>query len=67
MKIALICERCGNIHTDETDGANWVVDMKRKQMSFICQNKQCKHDNIFSFDNWVDNSKKSPLPLMRIV
>ena len=67
MEIALICERCGKINTQNDDGANLVVDFKQKQISFICQNKQCKHDNIFSFQNWSDNTKKSPLPRMRTV
>lgn len=65
MEIALICEKCGKVHTQDTDGANLVVDFRQKQISFICQNKNCKHDNIFSFNNWVDRSKSSPLPKMR--
>lgn len=67
MQIALICERCGKIHTEDTDGASLVVDFKLKQMSFLCQNKQCKHDNIFKMDSWVDHTKKSPLPPIRIM
>lgn len=66
MQIALICGKCGKIHTEETDGANLVVDFKQKQITFICQNKQCKHDNIFSFNNWAEQSKSSPLPRIRI-
>ena len=66
MQVALICEKCGKIHTEDTDGANLVVDFKQKQMSFICQNKQCKYDNIFNFNNWVEESKKSPLPKIRV-
>ena len=67
MQIALICEKCGKIHTEDTDGANLVVDFKQKHLTFICQNKQCKHDNIFDFNNWKHNSAHSPLPKMRIM
>jgi hypothetical protein len=67
MKISLICEKCLYVHNEDTDGANLVVDFKNKYMSFICQNKKCKHDNIFSFENWQEKSKSSPLPRMRIV
>ena len=62
MEIALICGKCGKVHTQDTDGANLVVDFKNQYMSFICQNKGCKHDNIFNFEDWKENSKKSPLP-----
>ncbi len=67
MKIALICGKCNKVHTEDTDGANLVVDFKNKQFSFICQNKQCKHDNIFDFDDWEGKSKRSPLPPTRIM
>lgn len=67
MQIALICEKCLKVHTEDTDGANLLVDFKQKQLSFICQNKSCKHDNIFSFENWSEKSKSSPLPRTRIV
>ena len=65
MDLSLICEKCGKIHTSETDGAHLVIDFKRKQISFICQNKACKKDNIFGFDNWVDKVTTSPLPRIR--
>ena len=67
MEIALICEQCGKIHTSDTDGANLVVDFKAQHMSFICQNKKCKHDNIFDFGDWREVSKKSPLPRIAIM
>jgi len=66
MQIAMICSECGRVHTEDTDGANLVIDFRQKQISFICQNKQCKHDNIFSFDNWKDKVTTSPLPKMRL-
>ena len=68
MKLALICGECGEIHTeDSVDGATLVMDFKQKHLSFICQNKKCKNDNILSFENWQDESKKSPLPRIRIM
>lgn len=67
MQIALICGKCGKIHTEESKEGVLVVDFKQKQISFICQNKECKADNIFSFNNWADNNKRSPLPSIRIM
>ena len=62
MQVALICEKCGKVHTEDTSGANLLVDFRQKQMSFICQEKTCKHDNIFNFGGWEEQSKSSPLP-----
>jgi hypothetical protein len=67
MQVALICAKCGKVHTEDTDGANLVVDFRQKQLSFICQNKTCNHDNIFSFEDWKDISRHSPLPKIRIM
>lgn len=67
MQLALICGKCGKIHTEETEGANLVVDFRQKQISFICQNKGCRFDNVFSFDNWKDKAKSSPLPRIGIM
>lgn len=65
MQLALICSKCGKVHA-EVDDITLVVDFRQKQMSFICQNKQCKHDNIFDFGGWSEQSKKSPLPRPRM-
>ena len=67
MQIALICARCAKVHTEDTDGANLIVDFRQKHLTFICQNKDCKHDNTFDFGDWNDYSKKSPLPPTRLV
>jgi len=68
MKLALICGQCGEIHTeDSVDGATLVMDFKQKQLSFICQNKTCKKDNIFDFGDWQQKSKASPLPSIQIM
>lgn len=67
MKIAMICGKCGEIHTQDTDGATILIDFKQKQLSFICQNKSCKHDNIFDFNDWQQKSKASPLPNIAIM
>jgi len=64
MQMAFICGRCAKVHA-EADDATLVIDFFKKQISFICQNKQCKHDNIFDFGNFAEQSKKSPLPKMR--
>lgn len=67
MKLALICEKCGNVQSNETeDEAVLVIDFRKKELSFICQNKKCKHDNIFDFGDFAIQSKKSPLPRIRI-
>ena len=67
MKVQLICEKCGTIQTEETDGANLVVDFLQKHMFFMCMNKHCKHENRFDFGDWSQKSKASPLPRTRTV
>ena len=67
MKLALICEKCGDISSSNSDDeSTLVIDFRQKHISFMCQNKKCRHDNIFKMDTWVDTTKKSPLPKMRI-
>jgi len=67
MQVALICGKCNKVHTEETDGANLVIDFSKRQFGFICMNKQCKHDNIFDFAEWSEKSKRSALPRMRTI
>jgi len=67
MQIALICEKCNKVHTEDTDGANLVVDFSQKRMFFLCMNKKCKHENVFNFGGWEEKSKSSPLPRIRIM
>jgi hypothetical protein len=67
MQVALICEKCAKVHTEDTDGANLVLDFQKKEMFFLCMNKKCKHENHFDFGNWHEQSKKSPLPPTRIM
>lgn len=66
MQQALICEKCGKVNMDEDEGT-LVVDFRKKEMSFICQNKTCKADNVFFFGGWEEQSKRSPLPKIRMV
>jgi hypothetical protein len=67
MKLAAICEKCGNVTSSETDDDTTIVfDFRKKELSFICQNKTCKHDNVFSMTNWKDRVTTSPLPRIRI-
>ena len=67
MQVAMICEKCAKVHTEGTDGANLIIDFRQKQLAFICQSKDCKHDNIFDFSDWKKRSGESPLPPTRIV
>jgi hypothetical protein len=67
MKLAVICEKCGKIHNEDTDGANIVIDFKDKKIFCICQNKDCKHENSFDFGDWQQKSKASPLPNIQIM
>ena len=62
MKIALICGKCGDVHTEDTGDCTVVIDFRQNHLSFICQNKSCRHDNIFDFGDWEEKSKSSPLP-----
>jgi len=67
MKVAMICEKCGKVHTEDTDGAYLLIDFKKKQFSFICQDKGCKHDNMFDFVTWKKHQETSPLPKMKLM
>jgi len=42
------------------------IDFKERKMTFICRNKECKHENILDFANWQKQQTHSPLPSMRI-
>jgi hypothetical protein len=66
MQVALICRKCGKIHSDN-DEATLVIDFKNGHMSFICMNKQCRYDNIFDFSDWFEKSKRSALPRPRMM
>ena len=66
MKLALICGKCGDVFSQDVD-STLIVDFKQKQISFICQNKKCKYDNVFDFNDWQQKSKASPLPGIRIM
>ena len=67
MQLALICGKCGKIHTEDNEDTNIVIDFRQKHLSFICQNKSCKHDNVFDFGDWQQKSKASPLPSIKIM
>ena len=67
MQVALICRKCAKVHTEDTDGANLVVDFRQDRLFFICQNKKCKYENLFDFGDWRKRSGESPLPPTRIV
>ena len=62
MQVALTCAKCGKIHTENEDGATLVVNFRLKQMTFICMNKSCRHENILDMREWRDRSKDNPLP-----
>lgn len=40
------------------------LDFYEKKMTFICRNKDCKHENIMDFKPWKEDQKHSPLPKM---
>lgn len=67
MNVALICEKCGKVNTEDTDGANLVIDFNQKHLFFLCMNKKCKHENRFDFGDWEQKSKSSPLPRIGLV
>ena len=67
MGFVIICGKCGKINKVDEGGADLLLDFKQKQISFICQNKDCKHDNIFDFNDWQQKSKASPLPGIKIM
>ena len=52
---------------DEEDNLQISIDFYDKTISYICNNKDCKHDNILDFKSWQKKQQNSPLPAMRIV
>lgn len=66
MQIALTCGKCGKIHTEENEGAVLQVNFRLKQMSFICMNKGCKHENILDLREWKEKTLDNALPPTRI-
>jgi len=41
-------------------------DFYEKRISYICHNKECKHENILDFKAWKKQQESSPLPRIRI-
>lgn len=66
MRIACTCEKCGTIFMQEEDDLCLEINFKIKRISFICRNKQCKHDNIFDISGWQERQKASALPTIKI-
>lgn len=58
MQIALTCEKCGNIYVSDSEGAVLAINFRLKQLSFICMNKGCKHENIIDLREWKEKSKE---------
>jgi len=65
MRIALRCGACGTLFMQEEDDLCLEFDFKLKRISFICRNKQCKHENILDISEWQEKQIHSPLPRMR--
>lgn len=67
MRMALRCEKCRQIYMDEGDALQIQIDFYDKTISYICMNKECRHENTLDFKSWQKQQKNSPLPQMRIV
>jgi hypothetical protein len=67
MKIALRCEKCGNIFMNSEDDLCLELDFKDKKIRYICRNEKCGHENVFCFETWQNESKHSPLPKISIM
>jgi hypothetical protein len=66
MKIALRCEKCRQIFMNSEDELMVEFDFHEKRISYICHNKECKHENILDFKSWKKQQETSPLPRIRI-
>ena len=62
MKMALRCEKCRQIFMNEEDQLMLEIDFYEKKITFICHNKECKHENILDFKSWQKQQQHSPLP-----
>lgn len=67
MKIACICAKCGNHFMQEEDDLCIEFDFRNNNISFICRNKNCKHENIMKIASWKDVQKHSPLPRISLM
>lgn len=66
MQIALECAKCGKVGTEDTLGGTLFVNFRMKQMSYVCMNKACRHENIIDLREYKEKSKDNPLPPTRI-
>jgi len=65
MKMALRCAKCRQIFMTEEELC-LEIDFYDQKISFICHNKECKHENILDFTSWQKQQKHSALPRIRI-
>lgn len=67
MQIALRCGRCGNIFKNNEEDVCLEIDFKEQKITYICRNRDCKHENILDLQGWSRKQKHSPLPSIRSV
>lgn len=67
MIIACKCEKCGNIFMNQEDDLCLEIDFKERKISFLCRNKNCRHENIIDLRTWKDDQGYSPLPPIGVV
>ena len=65
MRMALRCEKCRQIFMDNEDNLQIQIDFYERTISYICNNKDCKYENILDFKSWQKQQKHSALPPMR--
>ena len=62
MKIAIRCEKCRQMWMQGEDEVLLEFDFYESRITFICPQKDCKHENIMDFKSWQKKQKYSPLP-----
>lgn len=67
MQIALRCEKCGNIFKQNEDDVCLEIDFKEKKITYICRNKECRHENCINLFDWKLKQKQSPLPAIKLL
>jgi predicted RNA-binding Zn-ribbon protein involved in translation (DUF1610 family) len=61
-QIALRCGKCRKLWMQAEDECQIEFDFHESKITFICPQKDCKHENIMDFKSWQKQQKHSSLP-----
>jgi len=67
MQIACKCKKCGHLFVQNEDDLCLEFDFYEETISYVCRNKNCKHENVLDFKSWKKKQEYSPLPQSRMM